>query len=414
MRKAYILNIGDELLIGQIINTNAQWLSEKLTESGIEIVEQRVIADNKAQIMDALNDAHKISNIVLITGGLGPTKDDITKSALAEFFETKLVFNEDMYARIQRIFQNYQRKVTHAHKEQCYLPESAELMHNKLGTAPGMILKKGNVLSFSMPGVPYEMKNLMDQEVLPRILELGNDKVVRTKTLLTVGKGESEIAKRIEEIENALPPHIKLAYLPNLGQVRLRLTGQGQSGPQLMEEIEYQADLIKSELGSVVFGEDNENLALVIQKYCAEKGCTLGTAESCTGGSIARMITQNPGSSSYFKGTVVAYANEVKQKLLKVPSRILTKKGAVSEETVQHMVKGVVEALNVDVGLASSGIAGPGGGSRDKPVGTVWLACGNNERIITQKLKIGKDRSSNIEYSSIMALNLLRHFLMDV
>lgn len=414
MRKAYIITVGDELLIGQVTNTNASWISNLIAAQGIKVIEQRVVADNQLQMLDALKDAHKIANIIIVTGGLGPTKDDITKDALSEFFHTPLKFNRKVYERIERIFEKRGREVTEAHKKQCYLPESASLLENKMGTAPGMRFEKNEVITYSIPGVPYEMRYIMQEHIIPEVTSLENDKVVRSRTLLTVGKGESDIAKQIEHIENALPTNIKLAYLPSLGQVRLRLTVEGAEYEKVLEELESWTGKIKNELGSIIFGEGEENLALVLQKKCILKGLRLATAESCTGGNIAHQITSNEGSSDYFEGGIIAYSNKLKKSLLNVPDATLKEKGAVSEETVIAMVKGALDTLQVDIAVAVSGIAGPGGGTEEKPVGTIWLAAGDRNRVISEKLFLGKDRAANIEYSTVMALNLVRRFLMGI
>ncbi len=414
MRKAYIINVGDELLIGQVTNTNASWIANQFAAQGIKVIEQRVVADNQLQMLDALKDAHKIANIVIITGGLGPTKDDITKDALSEFFHTPLKFNRKVYERIERIFSKRGREVTEAHKQQCYLPESASLLENKMGTAPGMRFDENEVITYSIPGVPYEMRYIMQEHIIPEVSSLENDTIVRSRTLLTVGKGESDISKQIEHIENALPANIKLAYLPSLGQVRLRLTVEGAEYEKVLEELETWTGKIKNELGSIIFGEGEENLASVLQKICIVKGLKLATAESCTGGNVAHQITSNAGSSDYFEGGIIAYSNKLKKCLLNVPDAILKDKGAVSEETVIAMVKGALDTLQVDLAVAISGIAGPGGGTEEKPVGTIWLAAGDKNRVISEKLFLGKDRAANIEYSTVMALNLVRRFLMGI
>lgn len=409
----YLLNIGDELLIGQVVNTNAAWMGQQLNLHGARVTNTRVIGDDHEAIKTGIAEALALADVVLITGGLGPTKDDITKKAIAEFFGVGMVFHEPSLERFIKLLEKWGRPLKESHKEQFFMPENALILPNKMGTAPGMWFEHNGKVMVSMPGVPYEMQYLMEYEVIPRLREYFPGLPIAHRTILTVGEGESVIAERIADIESGLPPHIKLAYLPGLGQVRLRLTGSAPDEQALNDTLDIHARAIAERIPEIIFGYGNDTLEAVIGQTLREKGLTMATAESCTGGYIAHLITSVPGSSDYFKGSIVAYANEVKMQQLGVKADTLAAHGAVSEETVIEMVKGAVARLGVDVAIAASGIAGPGGGTTDKPVGTVWLAVGNADKVITRKWQIARDRVKNIQYASVQALNLLRQWLAE-
>lgn len=411
MNNAVILTIGDELLIGQTVDTNSAWMGEKLSALGIKIVEKIAVADTKEGIESGLKRAIEKSQIILVTGGLGPTKDDITKKVLADFFGMGMRFDEPTYERIQRLFERWGRSTTDAHREQCYMPDGAQLLANKMGTAPGMLFEEMDSIIISMPGVPFEMKYIMEKSVLPMIKNKFTVQKIVHHTILTAGEGESRIARQIEKVVDSFPNHVSIAYLPNLGSVKLRLTAIGENESKLKEEINLYAKEIEDILGDLVFGYGKETLSSTIGKIALEKGLTIGTAESCTGGLVSSKIVLSPGASSYFLGSVTAYSYELKQTILGVKEETLQEHGAVSEETVKEMVLGANNHLGVDVSIAISGIAGPGGGTEEKPVGTIWMACGNESRIDTLKLSAGKNREKNIEYASNYALNLLRKFL---
>lgn len=409
--KVHILTIGDEILIGQIIDTNSSWMAKELNLIGAQVVGKSSVSDQFDDIQSGLETALNKADAVLITGGLGPTKDDITKKALADFLGVEMQFHEPTWTRIQQLFQRWGRSTTPAHREQCFMPAKADLLHNKMGTAPGMWFEREGKVVVSMPGVPYEMKYLMTHEVLKRLQARFPGRPIAHRTILTVGEGESRIAARIEAFEQSLPPHIKLAFLPNLGQVRLRLSGVGSDQVRLEVELDEKARELVSLIPELVFGYEDDQLEAVIGRSLQERSLTLSTAESCTGGFLAHRITSIPGSSAYFQGGVVAYANEIKQNLLGVSADTLEKYGAVSEETVREMVAGAIKTLQTDIAVATSGVAGPGGGTAEKPVGTVWMAVGNSEKIETRKWQIGKDRLKNIEYSSVQALDMIRKFV---
>ena len=411
MGKAVILTIGDELLIGQTIDTNSAWMGEKLSELGIEIIEKIAISDTKEGIISALDRAIEKGSIVLITGGLGPTKDDITKKVMAEYFGMGMRFDEPSYDRIKLLFERWGRSTTEAHREQCFMPDGAQLLLNKMGTAPGMLFKHQGKVLISMPGVPYEMKYIMEHSVLPLLKKSFSNQAIVHHTILTAGEGESRIARMIEPVLLHFPKHISIAYLPNLGAVKLRLTAKGKDEKLLEEEVFAFAKDIEDVLGDLVYGHGKETLSSSIGKIALEKGLSLGTAESCTGGLVSSKIVQTAGSSAYFHGSVTTYSNELKNRILGVKLETLNHYGAVSEQTVKEMVLGANRCLGVDVSVAISGIAGPSGGSEEKPVGTVWIACGNESKIDTLKITAGKDRVKNIEYASNYALNVLRKFL---
>lgn len=408
----HIITIGDEILIGQIVDTNSAWMGQQLNLIGAAVTGITTVGDGAEEIRGALDRATRLADVVLITGGLGPTKDDITKKVIAEFFETELVFHEPTYERLERFFKKLGREPTAAHRLQCLLPANAEVLVNKMGTAPGMWFEYNGSVIVSMPGVPYEMQYLMTNEVMPRLQEKFPVQAIFHHTWMTAGEGESRIAERLEAIEDNLPAHIKLAYLPNLGYVRVRLSGTAMDADALQVEVMAQAGRIREALGELIYGANDESLEENLGNLLRKKGLSLSTAESCTGGYVAHLVTSVPGSSDYFKGSVVAYANDVKQALLGVQADTLKQYGAVSEQTVREMVSGTIHLLKTDLAVSISGIAGPGGGSPEKPVGTIWMAVGNSEIIEVFKLQAGKDRSKNIQYAGNIALNLVRKFVL--
>lgn len=411
--KASIITIGDEILIGQIIDTNSAWIGQQLNDIGIELSEIISVADTIDAIRIGLDQAAQVSDIILMTGGLGPTKDDLTCEALAKYFNVEMVFHDKLWERIQGMFAKRGRQTTNLHKEQCYLPSNAILLENNMGTAPGMKIESEGKQFFSMPGVPYEMKYIMETHILPQLAEASPVQIVH-KTIMTAGQGESILAKNIEHISSTLPEHIKLAFLPSLGKVRIRLSGKSMGDQKiLIEEVGNFGNQISEVLSEYVYGEDEISLEQAIGNLYVSKNLKITTAESCTGGLVASKIVSIAGSSRYFVGGIVAYSNELKQKLLSVNKSTLQKHGAVSEEVVKEMLAGVLIKTGADIGVSISGIAGPGGGTKEKPVGTIWLACGNQEKQQTKKLLLSKNRSLNIEYTSNVALNMLRLFISD-
>lgn len=419
---AHLLTIGDEILIGQIVDTNSAWMSQQLNLRGIRVVGKSSVGDEATDIVRGLEHAAAQADIVIMTGGLGPTKDDITKKTLAELFGSGMSFHEETYQRIEAYFQKINRKFPHeAAVAQATLPDLATILTNKVGSAPGMWFERVDGKVFvSLPGVPFEMEYLMTHEVLPRLAERFEAQPIAHRTLLTACEGESNIARRIEAFEDGLPSNVKLAYLPALGQVRLRLTGvwQGSAGPEAEAELNQLLDAKRDELAALlpdlVYGFEDTSLQKVVGEMLLAQGQTLGTAESCTGGYVAHLITSVPGSSAYFPGSVVSYSYKMKEKLLGVRPETLAQFGAVSEETVREMAIGARQTLGVDVAVAISGIAGPGGGTPDKPVGTVWMAVSDGARTVAQKHIFGRDRVKNIQLTGTYALNLVRKFLGKV
>ena len=410
---AYIITIGDEILIGQIVDTNSAWMGQQLNMQGIQVGKIVTVSDTHKDITEAVDSAFSEADIILLTGGLGPTKDDITKKALADYFGVDMRFSESTYNRIQRLFQKLGKSMTEAHHEQSYMPANADLLMNKMGTAPGMWFEHEGKVLVSMPGVPYEMKYLMEVEVLPKLKNQFPGKPIAHRTILTVGEGESRIADRIDPFLEALPENIKMAYLPGIAQVRLRMTGIGDDENELNTLLDKKVEELKPLISEFIYGFEKEKLEEVIGRMLIEKGKTIATAESCTGGFLAHKITSVPGSSQYFEGSIISYSNEMKMNQLNVKSSTLKKHGAVSEETVKEMVQGTLELLKTDIAIAISGIAGPDGGTPEKPVGTIWIAIGDKNNTKTYQLNLWKDRMKNIEYTSTVALNVIRKFLLS-
>lgn len=411
--KATILTIGDEILIGQIIDTNSSWLGEQLFMEAVQLDRIITIADTKPAIKLALAHAFDRSDLVITTGGLGPTKDDVTKKAIAEFLDVGMYFDATTFEHLTAIFARFGRETTEAHKEQCNMPIGVEILRNKMGTAPGMLFKYGSKFLLSMPGVPYEMKWIFKNSFKEQHLRNWTKEFAQVnKTIHTIGRGETYIEQDISHIVDSFPPELSLSFLPSLGRVRLRINAKGKDKADLELKVHTAAEQIKTQLGKIVFGEDKDNLESVILELYRTHNKSIGTAESCTGGNIARILTSIPGSSDVFQGSVVAYSNTIKEQILDVPSTILAQHGAVSEETVIAMVKGGLTRLGVDVVVAVSGIAGPSGGTAEKPVGTIWIACGGANEIRTKRLNLTKNRAKNIEYTSNIALNMLRQYLM--
>lgn len=440
---ASIITIGDELLIGQTIDTNSAWIGQELNKAGVWLRRRLAVGDVWDDIWNALEAESKESDIIIITGGLGPTADDITKPLLCKYFGGKLIVNEDVQKHVKYLFEMVYRRpgpMLERNLKQAEVPDVCTVLHNARGTAPGMWFspptpQRGDLASaqsqldedaeqkkppfnqrakifVSLPGVPHEMKGLMTNEVLPKIPKYFKLPFIIHRTAFTMGTGESMIAEKIKDFESALPEHIKLAYLPGYGMVKLRLTARGDDKEKMEKELNEQFSVLLEQVKEWLVSDEDENLAMVIQKILKAKNKTIGTAESCTGGYIAHLITSNPGSSVSYKGSIISYANDVKERLLGVTDKTLKTVGAVSEETVRQMVKGAIEKLNADFVVATSGIMGPDGGSEEKPVGTVWVAVGNKEKIEAVKLAFRFDRQRNIEMASHTALNLLRKFIL--
>ncbi|MFZ9045510.1 MAG: competence/damage-inducible protein A [Cyclobacteriaceae bacterium] len=406
--KALILTIGDEILYGQTLDTNSHWMSGELDKIGIKVIEKRTIGDDKEEILRNFQEATELADIVLITGGLGPTKDDLTKPLLAEFFGSELVLHDEALFEVTQLFQKSGREMTKLNRLQAHLPSNCKKITNQLGTAPGMWFDENDTIYVSMPGVPYEMEQMMTTFILPALADRFVDGVIYHKLIKTIGIPESRLASKIERWENELPENLKLAYLPTYGQVKLRLTSSGENLQKLKLQTNEQIKRLLPLIDKYVFGYDEDEIETVTGRLLRDQNISIGTAESCTGGQLAGLITSVPGSSEYYHGSIISYDNEVKINQLEVPEQLLEKHGAVSEEVVSAMAEGIRKKLNVDVGLATSGVAGPGGGSQEKPVGTIWIAYSDKNKTVTRKLQLTKDRKLNIRFSTIAALNLLR------
>lgn len=408
-----IITIGDEILIGQIVDTNSAWMARQLNAAGIRVKQITSVSDDKQHILNALNEAHQRADVILITGGLGPTKDDITKNTLAEYFNTEMVLNEAALENVTRIFAKYNRPLLDVNRNQAFVPANCEVILNKNGTAPGMWFNYEGKIYVSMPGVPFEMMYIMEEDVIPRLKSSFNLPFIIHKTLLTVGVGESFLAEKIADIEDSLPKHIKLAYLPKLGTVRLRLSAQGENKTELSAEVEHYAGKLVERVGNAVVVQEDIPLEKAILKKMEARELTLSVAESCTGGYIAHLFTQHPGSSKVFFGGAVSYSYELKETILGVNTETLWQHGAVSEETATEMVRGALNNFKSDYAIAVTGIAGPDGGTPDKPVGTVWIAVANKHKSIIKKFTFGNKRIQNIERTAITALGLLNTLLTE-
>ena len=411
---AEIITIGDEILIGQIIDSNSAWMAVELNKIGVKVKQITSVSDDAHHILKAFADAEDRADLILITGGLGPTKDDITKKTMANYFQSKeMVLHEPTLEVVKKIFTRYKAPLLDVNIQQAMVPSNCEVLLNDQGTAPGMLFRKGKKIFISMPGVPYEMMNLMNVHVLPIVKKEFNLPPVYHQTILTAGVGESFLAEKIKDIEEVLPSYIKLAYLPKLGSVRLRLSTSEHASEAIKEEVDYYIDQILERIPNVWIAKEDIPIEKVILNLMEVKQLTLSVAESCTGGAISSLFTQHSGCSTVFVGGGIVYSYELKTKLLGVKPDTLSKFGAVSEETIVEMVNGALQNFETDYAIAVSGIAGPDGGTADKPVGTVWIAVANKEKVVAKKYNFGNKRAQNIERSAMAALNLLFRLLKD-
>lgn len=408
MKLAEIITIGDELLIGQVIDTNSAWLGAQLSDLGIRVKQITSVSDDAIHIKETLEAAQNRADFIIITGGLGPTKDDITKKTLAEYFNCGMVMHLPTLQRVEDIFSMRKMPMLETNKQQALVPEICTVLANPKGTAPGMLFNHHGKVFISLPGVPYEMKAIFSDSVIPYLKSSGELPVIIHETLLTAGIGESFLAEKIKDIEQDLPPHIKLAYLPAPAQVRLRLTGHGTDYNILSNEVSMHAQSLQSRLGDYIFGRGEETLEMVVGNLLQSEGLTLGMAESCSGGFASHLITSVPGSSKYFKGTLVAYAYEIKESVLGVSPETIISKGAVSEECIIQMATNARTLFKADYAIATSGVAGPTGGTPDKPVGSVWIAVAGPHGCESKLYLLGDERIRIIERTGIMALDMLR------
>jgi nicotinamide-nucleotide amidase len=411
--QASIVTIGDELLIGQVIDTNSSWMAQQLIKIGVSVKRRVAIGDDFDEIFKMLDEEGKVADVILITGGLGPTSDDITKEVLCQYFGGKMVVDEGALENVKYLFKKiYKKPVSAVNLSQAEVPDVCEVIQNKRGSAPGMIFEKGGKVFISMAGVPYEMQGIME-DVIRYLQNKWKLPVILHRTILTAGIGESALAEKIVDFEKNLPKEIGLAYLPNYGMVRLRLSTSGFDKKATEKLIDDAFNQLKKQVAEYMVTDLDENMPSVLGKLLLKEKKTIATAESCTGGAIAALITSVPGSSAYFEGSVVSYSYRIKMEVLGVSSNTLNSFGAVSKETVEEMLKGLLQKMGTDYGIAVSGIMGPNGGTPDKPVGSVWIAVGNKDKIVTHLLHQRFGRMKNIEVTSFMALNKMREFILN-
>ncbi len=409
---AEIITIGDEILIGQIVDTNSAWLGQQLNPRGFEITRITTIPDRREAILEALELGSKRSDLVIFTGGLGPTKDDITKKTLCEFYNVDLVFDDASFKNVERIFNHIGREITQVNKDQALIPSNSIALLNRYGTAPGIWIENNDAIVVSLPGVPYEMKDIMLQEVFPRIENRSTD-IIEHATIVVSGMPESVISEKIEAIELGLSANLKLAYLPNYGVVRLRISARGKKEDALRDQILKVTTEIRSILGQFVIASEDKKIQEIVGEMLINNKQTVSLAESCTGGYVAHLITSTPGSSAYFPGSVVTYSYENKTSVLGVDADLIWNKGAVSQEVVEKMSNAVRLKNNTDYGVAISGIAGPGGGTDEKPVGTVWMSVSSKTETKSKVFHLRGDREQNIERSGNIALEMLRRMILN-
>ncbi len=411
MTKVEIITIGDEILIGQIVDTNSAWLAKELNENGFSVFQITSVSDSREHILEALAQAEERADIIITTGGLGPTADDITKPAIAEYFNSKLIINQEVLRDLSEYLTQKGRELGEKNRNQALVPDKCTVIRNHIGTAPVMWFEKAGKVFVSLPGVPFEMKELAKIKVIPKLKDFFDTPYLYHKTVMTNGLPESILSEKISEWENNLPEYMKLAYLPSPEAVRLRISALGES-ERIRKEIEAQIDSLSDYIGKYIFSYDDIYLEEALGALLRSKNATLSTAESCTGGKIAHLLTGVPDASSYFKGSIVAYSNEAKMNLLNVSASSLEKHGAVSQEVVEAMAKGAIKALNSDYAVSTSGIAGPSGGTKEKPVGTVWIAAASKGRVVSKLYTINISREINIRLAASASLQLLRFLIL--
>ena len=414
MTNASIITIGDELLIGQVIDTNSAWMAQQLNKAGIRVKRRVAVGDVWDEIWNALDQEAAQSDIILITGGLGPSADDITKPLLCKYFGGKMIVDEASLNNVKYLFEKvFKRPITERNLKQGEIPDVCKVILNRRGSAPGMLFEKDGKIFISMPGVPHEMQGMMEHDVIQILTERFTPSHIAHRTLLTFGIGESALADMIIDFENTLPTFIKLAYLPNYGMVRLRLSASGSDKEKTESAVNEQFEKLQELVKEYMVTNEDEPMEKVLGKLLKQKNKTVCTAESCTGGYIAHLLTAMPGSSAFYEGSVVSYSYKAKEYLLAVKEQTLLSYGAVSEQVVLEMAKGALQKIKTDYAIAVSGIMGPDGGMTDKPVGTVWIAVGNSQKIMAQKLHFRFDRQRNIQLTAVNALNMLRKFILE-
>ena len=411
--RAEIITIGDEILIGQTVDTNSAWMAHELNLIGVDVTKIVSISDKQEEITKALDNSVQSVDLVLITGGLGPTDDDITKKTLAEYFDTKLVLNNDVLKHIERFVIKRKSFMNERNVKQAEVPEGCKIIQNEIGTAPGMWFEKDGKIIISMPGVAFEMKKMMEETILPELETKRTSFEIIHRTVLTQGWPESKLAEYLEEWEKNLPDVISLAYLPSPGIIKLRFTAKGENKKYLQDTINHKIQKLETIIPQLICGYDSDKLEEITGRLLESTGKTLSVAESCTGGNIAHLITSIPGSSSYFLGGAIAYSNDVKINLLGVSNSNIDKYGAVSKQVVEDMARGAIKRFQSDYAVATSGVAGPTGGTAEKPVGTIWIAVCDDSKVISQKFVFGNHRGRNIQMTSVTALNMLRKLILE-
>ncbi|MES2543830.1 MAG: CinA family nicotinamide mononucleotide deamidase-related protein [Bacteroidota bacterium] len=407
--KATIVTIGDEILIGQIVDTNSGFIAKSLDKIGVEIQEMLSISDDKKHILDTFKDLQNQVDLVVITGGLGPTKDDITKKTFCEYFEDELVVNKEVEAHVIHLIENVlQRPASQMNRDQALVPSKCTVLHNQMGTAPGMWIKKENTVYVSLPGVPYEMKYLVENEVIPKIVKEYERPYIIHKTILTYGQAESLVAERIENWENNLPEFIKLAYLPSPGKVRLRLSARGTDKDLLEKAIDENVSSLTNVIGDIIVGfDDNETIEVVVGRLLSQQNKTIATAESCTGGKIAQTISAVPGASTYFKGSLVCYSTESKTTILGIPEVLIKTHSVVSAEVASAMAIAIKEIMKSDFAIATTGNAGPVKGESNAEIGTVFIALALPNKVIVEEFNFGQPREKVIDRAVNKSLEML-------
>lgn len=405
---ANIITIGDEILIGQVVDTNSTWIAKEFNKIGIAVKRIETISDNEEDIIKALDTSIPEVDLVVLTGGLGPTNDDITKVTLAKYFNGKLIRHQETYDKVEKFLKSRKVPLNEMNKRQAEVPDNCQIFKNDVGSAPGMLFEKDEKLILSVPGVPFEMQYIIENGLIPYIKEKRELPQIIHKTFMTIGGAESVLAERLEQFESNLPEYYSLAYLPSPGKVRIRLTARGDADSNIAMGFKEVSNELKLLLDKELYGYDEVTIEEVVGELLKENNYTISTAESCTGGGIGKAIAGVPGASAYFKGAIVSYANEVKQNILNVSEESIKEHGAVSKEVVLQMAENVREIMNTDIGIATSGIAGPTGGTEEKPVGTVWIAISSPKTTLAFKYNFGKDRKRTISRTVSTALNLVR------
>ncbi|WDF58727.1 competence/damage-inducible protein A [Flavobacterium sp. KACC 22758] len=414
--KATIVTIGDEILIGQIVDTNSNFIAKELDRIGVETYEMISISDDKQHILNTFAQLQNKVDVVIVTGGLGPTKDDVTKKTFCEYFDDELVVNPEVLAHVTELIEGfYKRPISQLNKDQALVPSKCTVLHNKMGTAPGMWMKKENTVFISLPGVPYEMKYLVENEIIPKIVKEYKRPYIIHKTILTYGQGESLVAERIENWENNLPEFIKLAYLPNPGRVRLRMTARGTDKEELEKAIEENVQSLDAIIHDIIVGyEENETIETVVGKLLAKQNKTVSTAESCTGGKVASLLASVQGASVYFKGSVVSYATEAKVNVLGVPQDLIDQFSVVSAEVAAAMALNVKNILKTDYAIATTGNAGPSKGDSEAEIGTVFIALATPNGVITEEFNFGQPREKVIDRATVKSLEILQKEILKI